>query len=235
MAPPRRAVAKRLMAMVPSRAVVACPLNLANHLAGRPTLYSNVRNLTLPREGTREGRIPPPGWVLLDLGLGAIEGWHQVMQDLWRLEAFLAQGYRCVEREALFVLLRRCEADQPAPGFRFTPEEAQAYWLATYQRALGRYRVSPHRAGLLRHAAGVLSEGRQPHLAIELLEKGIPIAGSEAALFVLLGLCNRDVGHIEKAIEAWEEALRLDPDHRAARDMLVAARSSRPSPDASAP
>ena len=230
MAPPRRAVAKRLMAMVPPRAVVACPLNLANHMAGRPTFYSNVRNLPLPREGTAEGNIPPPDWVLLDLKLGAVEGIHQVMRDLRHLERFLAQDYECVERGALFVLLRRCETDEPTPGFRFTQEEAQAYWLATYQRALGSYQASPRRVDLLHDVACVLNEGNQPHLAIELLEGGLPVVGPAARLYVLLGLCYRELGKTEKAVQAWQQALRVAPDHRAARDLLAETQSGHNTP-----
>ena len=220
MSPARRVVARRLMARVPPRAVVACPLNLANHMAGRPTLYSNVRNLTLQQGSTPGGTIPPAAWVLLDMKLGAIEGLHQAVQDLSRLEAVLAESYQCVEREAFFVLLRRCKAAPPTSAFRFTQEEAEVYWQATYRRALGCHQTKPQRADLLRDVACVLYEGGQTHLAVELLEKAIPVAEPKAYVFVLLGICYRDIGRSDKAIEAWQQALRLDPDHSRAKELL---------------
>ncbi len=210
MPPARRAVARRLMERVPSRAFVLCSLNLANHMAGRPAFLCDVRDV----EHLRERQ---PKWVLLDMQLGAVEGIEHVVADLDKLEAFLAEAYECIERDAAFVLLRRREA---GAEFRFSEQEFEAYIEATWERARGRHMAEPHRADLLRDAAMMLVQTGRVAEAVGLLEKDIPRAEPKAYLHTLLGLCYRELGESQKARAAWRRALEIDPENRTARKLL---------------
>ena len=185
----RRAVARRLMARVPRTAVLACTLNLANHMAGRAVFWRDMRHL----ERWREIR---PDWVLLDMGQGAVEGLQHAAADLEELSALLREDYTCEKREAGFVLLRRDEA-----GFEFTPEEIHRFWSATWTRARGKHETHPHRPDLLRDAALVLMQMGLPARAATLLENGIPAAEPRAYLYVALGLCRQQMGHRDQAVE----------------------------------
>ena len=224
---PRRGIAKRFIHMIPARASVACSLNLANHLAARPELWCDLRYL--PR--LRELR---PAWVLLDLKLGAVEGAQSAMRDLDMLAAFLAPDYECVGRDDLFVLLRRGRTLESGPRFQLTPEERNEYWLATWTRARGRHQARPRRPELLRDAAAVLLQADQAPAAVELIERGLPHVEPEAYLYVLLGMAYERYGKHDRARRAWNEALRLDPKHDLARDLLRGAHS-RPAIDTSQP
>ena len=212
MSPERAVTARRLMARLPKRSAIACSLNLVNHLAGRGVFWRDFRVLSRLREVA-------PEWVLLDMKLGAVEGIAHAMRDLKSLEGFLAHDYECRERTELFVLLKRGQAPSAA-RFAFSPQEVEAYWAATWERARCRHEAEPGRPGRLRNAAAVLLEAGQAASAASLLEKGIARAQPRAYLHVALAAAYRECGRSDAAVSALRRALALDPSHETARQML---------------
>ena len=199
--------------MIPPGAAVVCSRNLGGHLGTRPAVWVKLRRLD-------DGRAIRPTWIMLDLEVGAVEGYSRAMRYLREVESFLAE-YECVARESNFVLLRRGDTSRAGPRFEFTSQEAEAYWRASWTRARGTHEAYPHEPAPLIAAALLLAESRMFPQAIELLTRGIPKAKQSPYLFVLLGICQDSSGHRDKARRAWREALRLDPGNRQAQALLL--------------
>lgn len=86
-----------------------------------------------------------------------------------------------------------------------------------YRQALG---LDPRNHYAMLGIAEILMRRGEPGAAIPLIENAISRRRNRAAYRVLLGDARRDAGDAAGARRAWEEALEVDPENRAARARL---------------
>lgn len=86
-----------------------------------------------------------------------------------------------------------------------------------YRQALA---LDPRNHYAMLGIAEILMRRGEPALAVPLIESAIARRRNRAAYRVLLGDARRDAGDAAGARRAWEEALEVDPENRAARSRL---------------